>query len=136
MNYLLWTDTSPLPPALWRLLREMRRLGYSAISQGSIEKVVQAIAAKPLTVEELRQIGIYRDTILAAAWHGLAHFDLHREFGDKTLVSRDVNARQFSRFLKSTIKTHVWWSGLPPSYAALRSDGSKKSTITKESSDA
>jgi hypothetical protein len=133
MKYLLWTDTSPLPPALWRLLREMRRLGYSAISQESIEMVIRAISEKPMTVEELRQIGIYRDAILAAAWHGVAHFNLHSEFANKTMVSTDVNARQFSRFLKSTIKTHVWWSGLPQSYVALPSTGSKKSTHTKES---
>jgi len=115
MNYLLWTDTSPLPPALWGLLREMRRLGYSAVPRESIEKVIQAISEKPMTVEELRQNGIYRDPILAASWHGVAHFNLDREFGDKTMVCNDVNARQFSRFLKSTIKTHVWWSGLPQS---------------------
>lgn len=136
MKYLLWTDTSPLPPALWRLLREMRRLGYSAIPRESIEQLIHAISEKPKTVEELRQIGIYRDTILAAAWHGVAHFNLHGEFGDKTMVSNEVNARQFSRFLKSSIKTHVWWSGLPQSYVALQSLGSKKSTLTKESSHA
>lgn len=131
MKYLLWTDTSPLPPALWRLLREMRRLGYSAVPRESIEQVIHAISEKPMTVEELRQIGIYRDIILAAAWHGVSHFNLHVEFGDKTMVSNDVNARQFPRFLKSTVKTHAWWSGLPQSYVALQSAVSKKSTLTK-----
>lgn len=136
MKYLLWTDTSPLPPAFWRLLREMRRLGNSALSQESIEKVIHAISEGPKTVEELRHVGIYRDTILAAAWHGVAHFNLHSEFGDKTMVSNDVHARQFPRFLKSTIRNHVWWSGLPQSYAVPKSQGSNKSTLTKESSHA
>lgn len=136
MKYLLWTDTSPLPPVLWRLLREMRRLGFTAVPRESVEKVLAAISERPMTVEELRQMGIYRDSILAAAWHGVAHFNLHREFDDKTMVSRDVNARQFSRFLKSTIKTHVWWSGLPQSYIALKSLESDKSTSTKEYSHA
>lgn len=132
MKYLLWTDTSPLPPALWQLLREMRRLGFSALPRESVEKVIQAISEGPKTVGELRQLGIYRDVLLAAAWHGAAHFNLNNQFSEATIVSSDVNARQFVRLLQSTLKNQRWWSGLPQSYADIKSDGIKKSTQSRE----
>ena len=132
MTYLLWTDTSPIPPTLWRLIREMRRLGFCAISQAEIQKVIDAIAHTHKSVAELRQLGIYRDQILAATWHGAAHFSLHSEFGDKTMIAKDVNTRQFSRCLKSVIKNHVWWNNLPLSHTVVQSQKSKKSTFAKE----
>lgn len=120
MKYRLWTDTAPMPPNLWRLMREMRRLGFSNLTRESINSVVQAIAAQPLKVIELRSQGVYRDQILAAAWHGIVHFNLHAEFGDQTLISTDVRERQFSRFLTSTVKAHSWWNTLPQSSPSLK----------------
>jgi uncharacterized protein YlzI (FlbEa/FlbD family) len=117
MRYLLWTDTSPIPPMLWRLIREMRRLGFSAISQDDIQKVINAISDQPKSVAELREAGIYRNLILCAAWHGVAHFSLNYEFNEKTIISSDVNTREFSRFLTSDVKSHVWWNNLRPSHS-------------------
>ena len=132
MTYLLWTDTSPLSPVLWGLLREMRRLAFCDISQAEIQKVIDAISDTPRTLVELRQLGIYREQILAAMWHGVAHFSLHSALVDKTMVNKDVSTRQFPRFLKSVIKNHEWWNNLPLSHTVVQNQKSIKKTLVKE----
>ncbi len=112
LKYLLWTDTSPLPPATWRMMREMRRLGFSSVQPKAIDQVVQAVAEAPKTVEQLRSQGIYRDAILAAVWHGIVHINFTESFHDQSVVSNDVSNRRFQRFLTATITTHTWWSKL------------------------
>jgi len=131
MSYLLWTDRSPTPPALWRLVREMRRLGFSAVPSESIKNVIDTIREQPRSVAELRQLGIYRDAILCSAWHGAAHFNLHTEFCDKTMVSKDVSERQFSRHLKCSIKNHVWWDNMPKSQTNLQTQKQTQSMNIK-----
>lgn len=113
LRYLLWTDSWPLSPSVWRLMREMRRLGYSDLSRVQLTEVSDAIAAGPQTIADLRERGIFRDCIIAAAWHGLAHFDFLRKFDEQTTIGSDVSKRGFSRLLTSSVKAQTWWGSLP-----------------------
>jgi uncharacterized protein with HEPN domain len=127
LKYLLWTDTSPLPPATWRMMREMRRLGFSSVQPEAINKIVQAVAVAPKTIEQLRSQGMYREPILAAVWHGLVHINFTESFHDKSVVSNDVSTRKFQRYLTATIKTHTWWSNLKPA----RSTSARKNEMVR-----
>lgn len=117
LKYLLWTDTSPLPPAIWRMMREMRRLGFSSVLPEAINQIVQAVAVAPKTVAQLRSQGIYRDAILAAVWHGFVHINFTESFHDKSVISNDVSTRKFQRYLTATIETYTWWSNLKSTWS-------------------
>ena len=132
MKYLLWTDTWPLPPSVWRLMREMRRLGFTDLPRSNLQDVVTAIAERPQTVLELREQRIDRSSILAAAWHGLVHFDFHAAFVDQTVISGNVHARRFSQTLTSTVKTHAWWGSLPQAAAIAAQVPSKNKSVRRE----
>lgn len=136
LQYLLWTDSWPLPPSVWRLMLEMRRLGYSDVTSQSLKDVSTAIAARPQTVVELRGQGIYREHILAAGWHGLAHFELFEQFSDHTVVGCDVQARGFSRVLTSSVNAQTWWESLPSAATSMVQAAISGDVVRRESSHA
>ena len=112
LTYLLWTDAWPLSPAVWRLQREMRRLGTAAIAEERIVAVGQAVEQAPLRMDQLRTLGIYREHILSAVWQGAAHLDLFSELTDETLVSNDPQSRGLASTLHASVAAHRWWRGL------------------------
>lgn len=115
MTYLFWTDSWPLTSVLWRQMRETRRLGTSEIPREQILEVADAISSGPKSLNQLRQVGLYRPYVLAAVWLGQAHVDLFSQFSEETLVSNDPKARQFDRLLSASVSSYQWWSTLTES---------------------
>jgi hypothetical protein len=112
MTYLFWTDAWPLTPAVWRLLRETRRCGTSAVDEQELRRLADTIQDGPRTVRELREAGLYREIVLAGVWRGQAHINLFADLKDETVVSTDSAARDFESILSAPVDAHSWWRGL------------------------
>lgn len=112
LTYLLWTDAWPLGPSVWRLQREMRRLGTSAVPEERITALVEAVSRAPLCISQLRAVGLYREHVLAAVWRGLVHMDFFSEMSDQTLITNDVRSRGFDSALHASVDSHRWWRRL------------------------
>lgn len=112
MTFLFWTDRWPLSAALWRQLREMRRLGSCDIPYDRIFAVAQLVAEAPKTLEELRKAGVYRHHVLAAVWVGQAHFNPFAPLCDRTLITSNPKDRRFETVLYAPVESYGWWSSL------------------------
>jgi hypothetical protein len=122
MTYLFWTDAWPLSSVLWRQLRETRRLGTSEIPRDQIWAVAQAVAVSPKTIEELRQLGLYRQYVLAAVWLGQVHMDLFSQLSEFSLVSTNPLDRRFNTVLNASVKSYEWWGSLTAARLTLKED--------------
>lgn len=108
MTYLFWTDRWPLSPAVWQLVRELRRCGTSSVPEDRIREIAERLAARPNTISELRQLGLYRDYVLAAAWRGSAHLDLFAPLTDATVVSNDARDRGMDQIFTAPVDTKTF----------------------------
>lgn len=113
MTYLLWTDSWPLGPATWRLLRKLRRCGTGRVPESAMRAISEAVEAKPLTLKQLQEHGHNHEVLLAAVWHGLVHINLFEEFNHATLVSSDIRTRKFDTTLSARVDAQVWWDQIP-----------------------
>lgn len=114
ITYLFWTDLWPLCPATTRLVRELRRCGTAAIPVQSINALAEVLQAGPKSFFELRQLGYFRDVVMAAVWHGRAHIDLYKAVHDSTVVSADLAQRGFEKTLIAPVRSQSIWSEMKP----------------------
>ena len=108
MTYLFWTDRWPLSPAVWQLMRELRKCGTSSVPEDRIREIAERLATRPMAMTELRQLGLYRDYVLAAAWRGSAHFDLFAPLTDATVVSNDAKDRGMDQIFTAPVDTKTF----------------------------
>lgn len=113
MTYLFWTDAWPLTPCVWRLMREMRRCGTGNVPETKLAELGKLISNGPHTFAQLREAGVYREFVLAAAWRGQVHFDLFSELSDETRVTSDVRDRRFDQVLHAPVGAQNFWLRLP-----------------------
>lgn len=109
MRYLLWTDAWPLVPATTRLVRELRRCGTSAIPKLAVTTLQKILQSGPKTFLELRELGYFRDVVMAAVWHGKAHLNLSESVTDTSVVTANVSTRRFEETLCAPVSSQTLW---------------------------
>ena len=112
MTYLFWTDRWPLSPSLWQLMLELRRCGTSSVSEDRIQEIAERLSTKPMAMSELRELDLYRAYVLAAAWRGLAHFNLFAPLTDATVVSNDARDRGMAQIFTAPVDTKTFFRSL------------------------
>lgn len=113
LKYLYWTDGWPLMPCTASLVRELRRCGTSNIPRDSIASLQEVLKdGEPKTFFKLREMGCFRDVVMAAVWHGKAHIDLLSPVTDSTVVTSNPHARRFHELLNTKVGGQTWWSSL------------------------
>lgn len=112
LTYVFWTDAWPLNRPTTRLMKSLRRCGYSAVPDAQLEALRATLDRRNTTIAELRTLSVYREAVMHEVWHGRACINLFADLSDDSCVSRDPSTTRFNAALRAPVDAQGWWHRL------------------------
>jgi len=112
LQYVCWTDKSPLTHPVSHNLLKMRQFSLSVHAEPK-DRLTQHIArVRSSDVEKLMQEGFDYSTILASAWTGNVFFDIREHLSPATVIRERDQVGIRATLLGGVADEYAWWNSL------------------------
>lgn len=113
LQYLLWTDMSPLNTALRHNLLRLRRASTEDIRSSDLDSLVDTLQhSAALPVSTLYQRNFDLDLIACAAWQGRVFYPMHEALDARTRVTVCPSPALAETLFAASPDTESWWNSL------------------------
>ena len=118
LQYLLWTNWSPMTHPVRHNLINMRRAAAEEVTVAEIDRLVElATKTNDVTVEEAVAMGIDANAMFNAWWKGRIFLPLTQEMNLNSPIRLKATENLREIFLSSAPLRDDWWHSLPASKA-------------------
>jgi hypothetical protein len=114
LDYLVWTDRSPLSRPVRHNLINMKRSASEDVADDEIQRLRElAHSEGEVPLLEIMKCGFDMTCVFSAWWQGQVYLPLARDVGLTSLLSDRSHENFKTIFLGETAITDDWWQALP-----------------------